>query len=158
MRDHIKILGVLNIVMGSLTALVGLAVVVFMGGIASIMAAGGLSDTSSSDADNFRTVAPWMGLIGIVIAIFLVAVAVPSILGGWGLLKFKSWSRILMIVVSGLNLIHIPIGTALGIYGLWVLLNEQSRQLLESGGTLPPPVYPMPQPATYPGPQPPRSV
>jgi hypothetical protein len=159
MRDHIKILGVLNIIMGSLTALAGLAVVLFMGGLASIMAAGGFSDTSSSDAENARMVAPWMGLIGLIIAIFLVAVAVPAILGGWGLLKYKSWSRILMLIVSGLNLLHIPFGTALGIYGLWVLLNEQSRQLLESGGTMPPPTYPMqPQAAGYPGPQPPRAV
>jgi hypothetical protein len=89
-------------------------------------------------------------LIGIVVASFLSVVAIPSILGGWGLIKYKGWSRILMIVVSALNLLHIPIGTALGIYGLWVLTNDQSRQLLESGGTFPPPTYPMQQPASYP--------
>jgi hypothetical protein len=102
-----------------------------------------------------------MGLIGVGFATFFMALAVPAIVGGWGLLKYKSWSRILMIIISGLNLIHIPFGTALGIYGLWVLLNEQTTQLLESGGTLPPlaPAYPMqPQAPGFSGPQPPRGV
>ncbi len=144
MRDHIKILGILNIVMGSLTAVIGVCVLLIMGGVASFMAFG-LPDSSGSDAENARAFAPWLGLIGVFVAIFLTAVALPAILGGWGLVKFKNWSRILMIVVSGLNLLHIPFGTALGIYGLWVLTNDQARQLLESGGSLPPQIFPMPQ-------------
>jgi len=150
MREHIKILGILNIVMGSLTALAGVVAMLVLGGVASFMAFG-VPDSSGSDADNARAFAPWLGFIGLCVAIFLTAVAIPSILGGWGLLKFKSWSRVLMIVISGLNLFHIPFGTALGIYGLWVLTNDQARQLLESGGTMPPQVFPMPQrPASYP--------
>jgi hypothetical protein len=154
MRDHIKILGILNIVMGSLTAFAGLIVLLIMGGIAGFMASG-IPDASSSDSESAKAFAPWMGLIGVGIAIFLVALAVPSIIGGWGLLKYKSWSRILMIIISGLNLLHIPLGTALGVYGLWVLLNDQATQLLESGGTLPPQTFPMQQPqsASFPGTQ-----
>jgi hypothetical protein len=89
MRDHIKILGILNIIMGSLTALVGVVVLVVMGSVASFMALG-VPDSSPSDAENARAVAPFLGLIGLVVAIFLTAVAVPSIIGGWGLLKYKS--------------------------------------------------------------------
>jgi hypothetical protein len=157
MRDHIKILGILNIVMGSLTALGGLVVMLFLGGMASILAMG-VGD--ASDAENARVAAPLVGLFGGAITIFLLAWGALTILGGWGLLKYKPWSRILMIILSGISLIHFPIGTALGIYGLWVLLNDQSRQLLESGGTMPPQIYPMQQqPATgYPGPQPPQGV
>lgn len=144
MREHIKILGILNIVMGSLTVLVGVVVLLIFGSLAGFLAAG-VPDSSASDVESARTAAPWLGLLGIVISAFLVAVALPSIVGGWGLIKYKSWSRILMIIISGLNLLHIPFGTALGIYGLWVLTNDQSRQLLESGGTLPPPAFAMPQ-------------
>ena len=73
-------------------------------------------------------------LIGLCIAGFLLILSAPSIIGGWGLIKGKSWSRVLMIVISALHLLSFPIGTALGIYGLWVLLNEQSRQFLDGGG------------------------
>jgi hypothetical protein len=156
MREHVKILGILNIVMGSLTALGGLVVLLAAGSIASLIAIG-LQD--SGDAENARIAAPIIGVVGAVIGIFLLALSVPAILGGWGLLNFKSWSRILMIVISGLSLLHFPLGTALGIYGLWVLLNEQARQLLESGGVFPPAGYMMPpQPGGFPGAQPPQGV
>jgi hypothetical protein len=42
----------------------------------------------------------------------------------------KSWARIIAIVVGCLNLIHVPFGTALGVYTLWVLLKDESRSLL----------------------------
>jgi hypothetical protein len=129
------------------------------GGIASVVA---LAAQDSGDAESARWIAPIVGVVGTVLGIFLLALAIPSILGGWGLLKYKSWSRILMIVVSALSLVHFPFGTALGVYGLWVLVNEQSRQLLESGGMLPPPGYPMEQPlqqpAGFPGRQPPQGL
>jgi hypothetical protein len=35
----------------------------------------------------------------------------------------------LAIVVSALHLINIPFGTALGIYGLWVLLSPEAQRL-----------------------------
>jgi hypothetical protein len=144
MRDHIKILGILNIIMGSLTALIGVAALVVLSGVASFMAFGP-PNPSGSDADDARAFAPWMGLIGILVMCFLMAVALPAIIGGWGLLKYKSWSRVLMIIISALHLPSIPLGTALGIYGLWVLTNDQSRQLLDTGGALPPQIYPMQQ-------------
>jgi hypothetical protein len=157
LRDHVKILGILNIVMGGLTALAGLTVLVAMGGIAAVL--GIISqDGSGGDLEGARVAAPILGLIGSLIGIFLLAISLPSIVGGWGLLKYKSWSRVLMIIVSGIHLLHVPLGTALGIYGLWVLLNEQTRQLLESGGAMPPATYSMPQPAGFPGAQPPQGV
>jgi hypothetical protein len=152
MRDHIKILGILNIIMGSLTALIGIVVMLFMGGIASFVAFGAAN--ASSDADNARVAAPFLGLVGVFVAGFLLTISLPAVIGGWGLLKYKSWSRVVMIVISALHLFSIPFGTALGIYGLWVLTNDQSRLLLESGGVMPPQTFPMPQ---QPIPQPPQA-
>ena len=47
---------------------------------------------------------------------------------GWGLLQRESWARILALVVGFLALLNVPLGTALGIYTLWVLLPGQSDQ------------------------------
>ncbi len=148
-RDHIRILGILNIVMGGLTAFAGVVVLIVMGGLAGFLAA---------DSSDSREAAPWMGLLGMAICAFLVALALPAIIGGWGLLKYKSWSRVLMIVVSALSLLHIPLGTALGVYGLWVLTNDQTRQLLDSGGAYPPPAFTMPQQPMQYGPPPSRPL
>ncbi len=45
----------------------------------------------------------------------------------WGLYERKSWARPLGIVIGFLALIRFPLGTALGIYTIWVLLPEPSR-------------------------------
>ncbi len=160
MRDHVKILGILNIIMGCLGVLAGIVVLFVFGGLAGL--AGLSAGPWAHDGDSAVAV-PILALIGICIAIFLCVLGLPSIIGGWGLLKFKPWARVLMIVISALHLFHIPIGTALGIYGLWVLLHDQTRQLFETGGQAyvragAYPVQPTyPQPPNYP-PQPPPGV
>ena len=53
----------------------------------------------------------------------------PGLVVGIGLLKLRPWARILGIVMSALDLTHIPFGTALGIYGLWVLFNRETERL-----------------------------
>lgn len=162
MREHIKLLGILNIVMGGLTALIGIGALLVMGSLAGIITAS-LSSASGGDFDNGRFAAPLVAFIGFAFGIFFLLLSAPSIIGGWGLLTFKPWSRILMMVVSGFHLLHVPLGTVLGVYGLWVLLNEQTRQLLDSHGAFPPaplPYMPPPGsfPAAYPPAQPPAGV
>jgi ABC-type spermidine/putrescine transport system permease subunit II len=43
------------------------------------------------------------------------------LLTGYALLTRQPWGRVLAIVFAILALIHLPLGTALGIYTLWVL-------------------------------------
>ena len=131
MRDHVRILGILNIVMGCLIALVGIVVLIAMGGVAGAITA---SSVSSGDFENRAAAAPIIALIGICIAVFFIVLSLPSIIGGWGLLKFKPWARILMIIVSVFHLFHVPLGTALGVYGLWALLSEEGRRMFEGAG------------------------
>lgn len=138
MRDNVKIVAILNIVLGCLGALGGIAVLVIFGGLAGV--AGFANDRDAAAA------VPVLALIGVCVAIFLFVLSVPAIIGGWGMLKFRPWARILMIIVSALNLLHFPIGTAIGIYGLIVLLNEETRRLFETGGTYVPPAQYVPQP------------
>jgi hypothetical protein len=130
-RDHIKLLGILNIIMGGITALIGIVVLLLFGGAAGLIAT---RVQDALDPEHVMLAAPIVMIIGLCIAGFLLILSAPAIIGGWGLIKGKSWSRVLMIVISALHLLSFPVGTALGIYGLWVLLNEQSRQFLEGGG------------------------
>lgn len=48
---------------------------------------------------------------------------------GLGLLQYKSWARILAIILGIVNLILFPIGTAVGIYTLIIMFNEQTKAL-----------------------------
>ena len=126
MRDHIRLVGILNMIMGGLAALIGIAGFFVLSGVAGIV---GFSATPG-DSDS-RMAVPILATIGLGIAIFFMALALPSLIGGWGLMNFRPWARVLMIVVSVFHLFHIPIGTALGVYGLWALLSEEGRRLFE---------------------------
>ena len=140
MRDQIRILGILNVVLGSIGALIGVFILLAFGGLASAVGIAATGDTGIAPASI-------LAVLGFIIAGFVIVLSLPMIIGGWGLMTFKPWSRIVMIVVSGINLLHVPFGTALGIFGLIVLLNEQSRQVLESGGLVfAPPAVPTTHP------------
>ena len=61
------------------------------------------------------------------VALFILAKGAVGFLAGWGLMKRESWGRVLALVLGFLALLHIPFGTALGIYTLWVLLPANSE-------------------------------
>jgi hypothetical protein len=123
MEQHVKIVAILNIVLGGLGLLLALFVLLFFGGLAGVA-----GSDSSPDAGVGAAV---LGLTGVVAFGFIAVFSVPGVIGGIGLLKFREWSRILVIVLSALNLISIPFGTALGIYGLWVLTKDETRALFK---------------------------
>jgi hypothetical protein len=121
METHIKIVAILHIVLGALSILAGVAVLGVAGGLAGILGA-----SVEHDA------APIVGIvggIGGIIFIVLLLLGIPGVIAGIGMLQFRPWGRILGIVVSALDLVHVPFGTALGIYGLWALLSSEGERL-----------------------------
>lgn len=136
MKDHVKILGILNIVWGGLICLGGLALFLIFAGVA------GLVGATAEHGDQWG-VAPWVAFVGVVIGILLVVLGVPGVIGGWGLMNYQGWARILVIILSILHLPSIPVGTAIGVYGLWVLFNDDTKRLFGVAvpvGYAPPPV------------------
>jgi len=123
MAQHVKILGVLNIVFGAMGVLGAIVVLLIFGGLSAV---GGLSD----NAPNLPLVGVIsMGAIGGFVFILILVLSLPSLITGIGLVQFRPWGRVLGIVMSALHLFNIPFGTALGIYGLWVLLNRETEQM-----------------------------
>ena len=123
METHVKILGVLNIILGILGVLGALTILLVFGGIAGAV---GMSASHDPDA---RIAIPILGAIGGGLAILVLILSLPGIIAGFGLLKFREWARILTIILSALNLLNVPFGTALGIYGLWVTLSQEGIQV-----------------------------
>lgn len=120
MRDHLKILGWLYAVTGAFVLLLALLFGTLFG-IAGVVA-------GAEDGAGFL-----LGGIGLVFALFVAALGVPSLVCGWALLNYKPWARVLGIILSALQVANFPVGTLIGGYGLWVLLNDESRRLLEAG-------------------------
>ena len=58
--------------------------------------------------------------------------ALLDVICGYGLLTKQRWGRILGLVMSFVYLLSFPIGTALGIYGMWTLFDKETIDLLNS--------------------------
>ncbi|HLJ49173.1 MAG TPA: hypothetical protein VKU01_24330 [Bryobacteraceae bacterium] len=135
MAQHVKILGILHICFSALGMLAGVIILVVFGSLALVGAA--------NQTDDRFVALPVLGGIGGLIFIFILVLSLPGLIAGIGLIKLKSWARILGIVISALDLISIPFGTALGIYGLWVLLQNETEVLFRVQPPMPmrPPTY-----------------
>ena len=62
----------------------------------------------------------------------IAALSLPEIIAGFALLKFKEWGRILVLIVSFLNIIWFPLGTALSIYSFVILVNQETVALFKA--------------------------
>lgn len=122
-EQHVKILSVLFIIFGILGLVA--AILVFMLGAGT--AATILSQDDSPDA---QVGAAWAGGCISVMAGLIGLVSIPSIIAGWGLSKRKAWSRILTIIIAILSLPHIPIGTAIGVYALVIMFDDETKRVL----------------------------
>jgi hypothetical protein len=125
MQTHVKVLAVLFIVFGALGVLAALGLMAVFGGAMGIVGATAPPDEGAAIA------LPIIGLTGTLLTAFLLLVSLPGLVAGFGLLSYRNWARILGIVLCAVNLIHIPFGTILGVYGLWVLLSKETEQLFQ---------------------------
>jgi hypothetical protein len=123
METHLKIIAILHIVLGGMAIFAAATVLLLMGGLAGIV---GMSDQSPDAA----LAIPIIGGIGGIIFLALILLWLPGLIGGIGLLRLAPWSRAFMIVISALDLLGVPFGTALGIYGIWALTRPESEALL----------------------------
>jgi hypothetical protein len=126
MTTHIKVLGVLYIVLSAF----GLLAALFLG--LAVGTASGIVGLNAEPHDAAIAL-PIIGLAGTALVTFMVAVSLPGLVAGIGILRLQPWGRIVGIIVAVLNLIHIPIGTIVGIYGLWVLLNKDTERVFAGG-------------------------
>lgn len=115
MKQHVIVVAWLQIGLSIVWVVIGF-------GIAALILGAGV-------ASHDRDVTEILSIVAPIIIAFSILTAIPSIIGGIFLLRFKEWARILVIIISFIDLINFPIGTALGIYSLWVLLKTETVKL-----------------------------
>jgi hypothetical protein len=130
MDIHVKVLGVLHAVMGALGLLCALALILIFGGVAGIVGASGDPDAAVA--------IPILGLTGTALVSFVVLLSLPSVIIGIGLYQRRPWARIGGIVLSIIDLFGVPIGTIVGIYGLWVLFSKDTERVFSPSAVAPP--------------------
>ena len=111
-EDHLKIVTYIRIGIGSLFLVA--AVVIF-----SILAIPGIASGDRKDM-------AILSAFGVAFALLPLALAVHNLVGAAGLIKRRRWARIPVLIVSGLELFAFPVGTAIGIYTIWVLMQKET--------------------------------
>ena len=119
MHNHIKVLAILFIAVGVIGAFMGVA---FM----ALMLIGPIAE---GDPKAFLIV----GGIGSIFATLIMVTTIPGIFVGYGLLKRRNWARIVGIIFAIFSMVDFPVGTAIGIYALWVLLKPETVLLFSHG-------------------------
>jgi hypothetical protein len=116
-QRNLQVLAILWLVAGALNLVIGFGLFT----VGRIVFGTILANTAIH-GDGFTTIAPLFRTLMVFIGGFVIVKAMLGITTGLGLLQRQTWARPLAIVMSFFELLHIPFGTALGIYTLVVLL------------------------------------
>jgi hypothetical protein len=73
-----------------------------------------------------------LSIIANVLIIFFAVLSIPGIIAGIGLFKRKEWARILTLIISVLDLFNFPLGTAVGVYSIWALVQPETIEHFKS--------------------------
>ena len=118
MKHHVSFVGALHIGFGILGVLGALAVYILFN-----FAEGFVEDEPIAE----QVLTFFGGTLSLLILFF----ACLGIIGGIGLFSYRPWARILVMIVSAINCLNIPIGTAKGVYSIWVLMQTETIEMFE---------------------------
>ena len=116
--DHKKILGVLYVVTGLFTIMI----MMILHGVFTTIYAFAFNEANQEEQAVFQFV---ISLIRYVQWVAILFYGLPTLLAGIGLLMKQSWAMILALIVAALKLFSFPVGTAIGIYAIWIYAEEQ---------------------------------
>ena len=117
-QEHVRLVGILWMAYSALNVVGGVVLVI----VARTLFGGAFHFPDGPPAEVTSWLRPFLTFIGGLILLK----AAAGFIAGWGLLQREPWARVVTLVVGFISLFNIPLGTALGIYTLWVLLPAQS--------------------------------
>lgn len=118
MKQHVSFVGALHVGFGILGLLGALTVYIVFNFAQGFLEAEPLPEKIIS-------------FLGSSLSLLILFFASLGIIGGIGLFSYKPWARILVMIVSAINCLNIPIGTAKGVYSIWVLMQKETIDLFE---------------------------
>jgi mannitol-specific phosphotransferase system IIBC component len=119
MKKHVTVVGAIHI---------GFGILGLIGAIAVFFAL----NFAKGFVDNEEIPTLVLGFLSLSLPLLIGFMSTLGLVGGIGLLTYKSWARYLVIVVAALGCLNIPIGTLKGVYSLWVLLQDETVKLFEN--------------------------
>jgi hypothetical protein len=120
MDSHKRILGILFVVLATFQLMLMLFLSMFFTTIFTFA----MSEAEPKDAHVLELV---MSVVRYIPAFVIIFLALPALVAGIGLLAKQKWAMILALIMGCLNIFSFPVGTAIGIYTIWVYAEEQRR-------------------------------
>jgi hypothetical protein len=118
----VDFLGILFIVWGLLTTLVGVSTLALGVGAVALI-------TSASRGSGGEFAAGVTAAAFTALAIIAIAWGAAHVVVGVPLRRHTPWSRMGALVLGAVDLLLLPYGTALGVYAMWILLHEDGKRL-----------------------------
>ena len=134
-RDHNKLLSIFYFIMAGLQLFAAIFVFIMYVGI------GGVLMSSSTREDEQMMGGLFVGM-GVFVAVIILVIGAFTLYTAFKVLREQPIGRTLGIIISILVLLSFPLGTALGIYGLWFFFGEVGKNFyagLSPGSSMPPP-------------------
>ena len=122
MEKHVRVVAALQIGLSIFGIIVGIIILVVLNTVGSFV--------------NEREASLVLHLIGTILAVIFFLMSAPGIIAGIGLLRHKEWARILALILSALSVLNFPLGTAVGVYSIWVLVQDEVVALFKEGKKL----------------------
>lgn len=117
MESHKKVLGILYVVLASIQILIMCLVSILFTTIIGFV----MSQAEPKDAQVLELV---LGILKYIPALVIIFLALPAMAAGIGLLAKKPWALVLALIIGCLNIFSFPIGTAIGVYTIWVYAED----------------------------------
>jgi len=139
MEKHIRLVGILNIVYRALSILgagVLFILALVFGSLFDSLIWSGHIRPHEVPIELLNIVPLVLCVIGAIIFI----VSIVGIIAAYGVLHKREWARILLLVISFFHLLRIPLGTILGVYSIWVLMNDETIRLFTPAPGTPVPI------------------
>jgi hypothetical protein len=121
MKKHVTAVGAIQIGFGTLGLIISMGLFILLSQLFNFI--------PKEDMPEF--VANFISYLFKVLPVVMGVLSVLGLIGGIGLLAYKGWARIIVIVVSALGCLNIPIGTLVGVYSIWVLMQDDTIRLFK---------------------------
>ena len=119
-QEHVRLVGILWMAYSALSVVGGVVLMI----VARTIFGGFIRLPNGPPPEFTAWLSPFLTFIGGMVLLKGAA----GFIAGWGLLQREPWARVVTLVIGFISLFNIPLGTALGIYTLWVLLPTQSDE------------------------------
>jgi hypothetical protein len=118
---HKKVLGIIYVITACLVIFAALF-------IRAIMAIVFGFAFENADPEERRIAEFVMAITSFLPAIMIIFSGIPTFIAGLGLLLRQSWAPLFALIMGILKLISFPIGTAIGIYAIWIYSEDQKQK------------------------------